>query len=108
MLQLLFHCLLGAICGFRFRVQILIPLIAFTCIEVAILERAGTWWSLCSLELLLITGVEVGYLTGSAIAALWSPSVNTKSRYLSRYRLSGLSLTNRANNQSAFTSPLVD
>jgi hypothetical protein len=107
MLQLLFHCLLGAICGLRFRVQILIPLITFTCIEVAILEHAGTWWTFFGLEILLITGVEVGYLIGSAVAAFRSPSANTKLRHLSRYRHDELSRTNQSDNQPAFTGPFV-
>lgn len=107
MLQPLFHGLLGAICGLRFRVQILIPLIAFTCIEVGILEHAGTWWSLWWLELLMITVIEVGYLVGSSIAALWSASATAKSQHFSPYRHSELSLTNQSDNQPAFTGPLV-
>lgn len=61
----------AAIFGFRFRVQILIPLIAVAIVEALILKHNGTWslalWSV----VVLIVSLEIGYLIGSAVDAVW-------------------------------------
>ena len=66
----LLNGLLGAICGVRFRVHVLIPLIAMAFVEVAILKQTGMGsvvWS----AIVLITVLEIGYLIGSSLGTLW-------------------------------------
>jgi hypothetical protein len=70
MLLPLINCVLGAICGMCFRVQILAPLIAFACIEGAILEHASIGWSVLYAAILIVA-IDIGYLAGSAGAVLW-------------------------------------
>ena len=65
----LFNGLLGALCGVWFRVQILIPLIAFAFVEVAIVNRTIAWSSAFWL-VIMIVAIEVGYLAGSSSVAL--------------------------------------
>ena len=74
MLLTLVNGLLGAICGMWFRVKILIPLIAFACVEVALLKHTGAWWSVLWYAVTLIVAVEIGYLAGSSVAVLWLSS----------------------------------
>jgi hypothetical protein len=66
MLLTLVNALIGAICGFLFRVQILVPLIAFACVEALVLKQAVFWHAM-----LLVVAVEIGYLAGGAAVALW-------------------------------------
>jgi hypothetical protein len=73
MLLTLVNGLLGAVCGLIFRVQILVPLIAFACVESLLLKQAVFWYAM-----LLIVAIEVGYLVGAAAVALWLPSGATK------------------------------
>jgi len=66
----LLNGLLGAICGVRFRVHVLIPLIAVAFVEVAVLKQTGMGsvvWS----AIVLITVLEIGYLIGSSLGTLW-------------------------------------
>ena len=65
MLLTLVNGLLGAICGLLFRVQILVPLIAFACVELLVLKQAGFWYAM-----LLIAAIEIGYLAGAAAVTL--------------------------------------
>ena len=65
MVLALFNGLLGALCGVWFRVQILVPLIAFAFIEVAIVNHTVTWSSAFWL-VIAIVAIEVGYLAGSS------------------------------------------
>ena len=65
----LLNGLLGAICGVRFRVHVLVPLIAMAFVEVAILKQTGMGsvvWS----AIVLIIVLEIGYLIGSALGTL--------------------------------------
>ena len=71
MLLTLVNCLFGAFCGVWFRVQILVPLIAFAFVEVLILKHTGTWWSVSWYAVMLIVAIEIGYLVGSSSVALW-------------------------------------
>lgn len=70
----LLNGLLGAICGLRFRVQILVPLIAIAIIEVAVLKPGGMWSSEFWSAVGLITLLEIGYLIGSTVGCYWSYS----------------------------------
>jgi ABC-type glycerol-3-phosphate transport system permease component len=67
----LLNCLLGTICGFRFRATIIVPLLAVALIEVSILKHIGEWSSAFWLTIVLITTLEMGYLIGSVVDALW-------------------------------------
>jgi hypothetical protein len=67
----LLNGLLGAICGVWFKVQILIPLIGITVVEAAILKQTGMWSSVFLSWVMLIAFLEMGYLIGSSIGALW-------------------------------------
>jgi hypothetical protein len=69
MLLTLVNGLLGAICGLLFRVQILVALIAFACVEALFLKQAIFWHAI-----LLIAAIEIGYLAGAAAVALWVSS----------------------------------
>jgi hypothetical protein len=69
MLLTLVNGLLGAICGLLFRVQILVALIAFACVEALILKQAIFWQAI-----LLIAAIEIGYLAGATTVALWVSS----------------------------------
>ena len=70
MLLTLANGLLGAVCGMCFRVQILVPLIAFSCVEEAVVRHTGTWWSEFWFAMTLIVAVEIGYLAGGSVVAL--------------------------------------
>ena len=74
MLLTLFNGLLGAICGIWFRIPILAPLIAFAFVEVAVLKHTATWPSIFWIAIMLIVAIEIGYLVGSSVAALWLSS----------------------------------
>lgn len=63
--------LLGVICGLRFRVEILVPLIATAIIEVAVFKPGGMWSSHFWSAVELITLLEIGFFVGSAIGAYW-------------------------------------
>jgi hypothetical protein len=65
MLLTLVNGLLGAICGLLFRVQILVAMIAFACVEALVLRQAIFWHAI-----LLIAAIEIGYLAGAAAVAL--------------------------------------
>ena len=65
----LLNGLVGAICGFRFRILILAPLIAIAVIEATVLQRTGSSSSRIWSAVGLITLLEIGYLTGSVAAA---------------------------------------
>jgi len=67
----LLNGLLGAIRGVWFRAYILIPLITVAFVEVAILKQAEIWSSVVWSSLVLITLLEIGYLIGSSLSALW-------------------------------------
>ena len=71
MLLPLINCVLAAICGMCFRVQILAPLLALACIEGAILERTDTGWPVLSYAATLITAIEIGYVAGSSGVVFW-------------------------------------
>ena len=73
MLLTLVNGLLGAICGLFFRVQILVPLIAFACVEVLVLKQSVFWHAI-----LLIAAIEIGYLAGAAAVTLWLSSGGRK------------------------------
>jgi hypothetical protein len=70
----LLNGLLGAICGLRFRVRILIPLITVAIVEVAALMHTRTWAPAFWSAIVLISSLEIGYLIGSTLAALWHSS----------------------------------
>jgi hypothetical protein len=67
---LLLNGLLGAICGIWFRVQILLPLIAFAGVEVWVVKHTGTWWSIFWHAVMLVVAIEIGYLAGASVVAL--------------------------------------
>ena len=67
----LLNCLLGTICGLWFRTTIIVPLLAVALIEVAILNNTGGWASAFWSTIVLITTLEMGYLIGSVVDALW-------------------------------------
>jgi hypothetical protein len=69
MLLTLVNGLIGAVCGLIFRVQILVPLIAFACVESLVLKQAVFWYAM-----LLIAAIEIGYLAGAAAVTLWLSS----------------------------------
>jgi hypothetical protein len=69
----LLNGLLGAICGLRFRAAIIGPLVAVALIEAAILKHTGAWSSAFWSTIVLITTLEIGYLIGSAVDAVWLP-----------------------------------
>jgi hypothetical protein len=69
----LLNCLLGTICGLWFRATIIVPLLAAALIEVAILNNTGGWSSAFWSTIVLITTLEMGYLIGSVVDALWQP-----------------------------------
>ena len=77
----LLNGLLGAICGVWFRVYILIPLIAMAFVEAAILKQAEMWSSVPWSSLVLITLLEIGYLIGSSLSALWLYSDREKREF---------------------------
>ena len=71
LLLALCNVLLGAICGFWFRVSILAPLVAVAFIEeVVIPKHSPTWSSAFWSTLLLVATLEVGYLIGVSTTAL--------------------------------------
>ena len=74
MLLTLVNCLLGAICGAWFRVQVLIPLIAFACVEETILEHTDSWVVAPWHAAVLLGAIETGYLAGSSGVVLWHMS----------------------------------
>ena len=65
------NCLLGTICGLWFRVAIIVPLLAVALIEAAILKHIAEWSSAFWLTIVLITMLEMGYLIGLVVVALW-------------------------------------
>lgn len=67
--------LVAAIFGLRFRVKILIPLIAVAIVEALILKHDGTWWSALWSVVVLIVSLEIGYLIGSAVDTVWLESL---------------------------------
>jgi len=71
MLPTLVNGLLGAICGTWFRVQVLVPLVALACVEAVFLKHTATGWSVIAYAMMLIAGVEIGYLAGASAVALW-------------------------------------
>ena len=71
MLLTLVNGLLGAVCGVWFRVQILVPLVAFACVEQTIVQHTGASWSVFWYAPILIGAIEIGYLAGASGAALW-------------------------------------
>jgi hypothetical protein len=77
MLLTLVNGLLGTICGMWFRVQVLVPLIAFACVEIAVVKHAATWWSVFWYAIMLIVAIEIGYLAGASAVALWLSSGRT-------------------------------
>jgi hypothetical protein len=74
MLLTLCNGLIGAVCGMWLKVHVLAPLIIGAFVEVAIINHAKTWSSVFWLAIALIAAIEVGYLTGASVAALWSAS----------------------------------
>lgn len=74
-LMALLNGLLGAICGLRFKVAIIGPLLLVALIEVAILKHVGAWSSAFWSTIVLMTTPEIGYLIGSAAGALWLPLI---------------------------------
>jgi hypothetical protein len=82
--------LLGMICGLRFRVQIFIPLMAVAFGEVALFKWSQTWPSTFWLALILVLSLEMGYLVGVGVAALWATfgPRRSSSRSISRARWS--------------------
>ena len=72
LLLALCNVLLGTICGLWFRVSILAPLVAVAFIEeVVIPMHSLTWSSAFWSALLLVVTLEVGYLIGVSMNALW-------------------------------------
>jgi uncharacterized membrane protein len=67
----LLNGLLGATCGLWFKVQILIPLIAIAFVEVAIVKQTEMWPSAIWSAIVMICSIEMGYLIGSSVGALW-------------------------------------
>jgi hypothetical protein len=67
---ILLNGLLGGICGFWFRVQIFIPLLAVGFVEAAVLKQPGNWGSVIWPTVGLIIAMEMGYLIGSALTSL--------------------------------------
>jgi len=74
LLMAIIHGLLGAICGLRFKVLIMIPLIAVVCVEMAFLDRNNTWWSAFCKGIALIISLEIGYFVGVALRQLYRSS----------------------------------
>jgi hypothetical protein len=77
LLLALCNVLLGTICGLRFRVSILTPLVAVAFIEEVVIPKhsptssSAFWWSAFWSTLLLVATLEVGYLIGVSMNALW-------------------------------------
>jgi hypothetical protein len=65
--------LLGTVCGLLFRVQVLVPLLAFACLESLVLKQAVFWYAM-----LLIAAIEVCYLVGAAAVTPWLSSAGRK------------------------------
>jgi uncharacterized protein YqgC (DUF456 family) len=70
------HALLGALCALRFKVLILIPLVAAVCIEIAFLKRTDTWSSAVRAGIALIISLEIGYFVGCVLRQLYRRSSN--------------------------------
>ena len=73
LLTALLNGLLDAICGWRFKLPILIPLIAVAFIEVAFLKLTNTWSSVFWWGLALIISIEIGYFVGAVLSQLCRP-----------------------------------
>lgn len=67
----LFNSLLGVVCGLWFRVFILIPLAVTAFIEAALFRQSGMALSPFWSAIVLIVLLEIGYLIGAAVGALW-------------------------------------
>ena len=67
------NCVLGVLCGTRYRVFIVLPLAALAVVEVLFFEimRSGTWISVTWKSLGLIACIETGYLIGATLAYLF-------------------------------------
>ena len=80
LLTALFNGLLAALCGWRFKILVFIPLFAITGIELIFFKLAGIgpspFWS----GLALITSIELGYLVGAALRQVRIPSRRRKAR----------------------------
>ena len=74
LLMAIIHGLLGAICGLRFKVLIIIPLIAVVCAEIAFLHLNNTWWSAFCGAIALIVSLEIGYFVGGVLRQVYRSS----------------------------------
>jgi|SRR5260370_34484540 hypothetical protein len=81
LLTALLHGLLGAICGWRFNLPILLPLIAVVFIEMVFLKLTDTWSSAFWWGLVLIISIEIGYFVGAAVRQLCRPSGGRRDRH---------------------------
>ena len=80
LLTALLNGLLGAICGWRFNLPILLPLIAVVFIEMVFLKLTDTWSSAFWLGLALIISIEIGYFVGAALKQLCRPPDGRRDR----------------------------
>jgi hypothetical protein len=68
--------LVGALFGVRYRVMILLPLTAIVVPEAILIHvQAETWISTLWKTLVLLACVEIGYLAGTVLGALFPASV---------------------------------
>jgi hypothetical protein len=63
----------GVVLGLRYKVLILVPAVIFVVISAINfgVVRADRFWSIVLLTVELITAVQLGYLAGAAIAAIF-------------------------------------
>jgi hypothetical protein len=71
--MILLNSLLGALCGFWFRVQVLFCLSVLALMEVALIGWIGTGRSVYWVGLAILFSVQVGYVIGSLLAAYSAP-----------------------------------
>ncbi len=75
--------LLGAVLGLRFKVFVLIPVIIFGLVlsTIAGIARGADLWSLIAAMIVALTGLQLGYLGGTAaISFIFSAQGTERSR----------------------------
>jgi hypothetical protein len=76
---IIFNLLLGAVCGLRFRVMILVPLTALAVIQVLFFAPdSGSWIAVMWRCAVLVIGLQAGFLFGAMFASrIGSPRRNS-------------------------------